>query len=226
MIKLKLNWRYLLAFYCIIMLYSSLHELVHHFVGYLICGEWGTKSFNSFSMACNVGKVTYLATYAGPLFSFIMMYVGTYLMKNHTSDYKKHLGFAMIFAQLPLQRMVMPMFGMNDELFASTYIFGNTYATYAVVTIVIWVICIPPLIVAYKSIANKYKTLWFLLYLILLPYIIWGPIFGLLEYLMVQKQILSRAVIGIGLLFIINEAVTIIGYFFVKKYINPNWDKQ
>ena len=132
----------------------------------------------------------------------------------------------MIFAQLPLQRMVMPMFGMNDELFASTYIFGNTYATYAVVTIVIWVICIPPLIVAYKSIANKYKTLWFLLYLILLPYIIWGPIFGLLEYLMVQKQILSRAVIGIGLLFIINEAVTIIGYFFVKKYINPNWDKQ
>ncbi|WP_437399073.1 hypothetical protein [Flagellimonas lutimaris] len=222
MIRLKLTWRYLLAFYCIIMLYSSLHELVHHFVGYFICGEWGTKSFNRFSMACNVGKITYLATYAGPLFSFIMMYVGTYFLKKGASDFKKHLGFAMIFAQLPLQRMVMPMFGMNDELFASVHIFGNTYTTYAIVTIVIWAICIPPLIVAYRAISNKRKMLWFLFYLILLPYIIWGPFFGILEYVMVDMGILSQSIIGIGLLFIINELVTIVGYLCVKKYINPN----
>ena len=61
------------------MVYASLHELVHHFVGYLICGDWGYKSFNYFRTACEeTNNNRLIATYAGPVFSFIMMYVGTY----------------------------------------------------------------------------------------------------------------------------------------------------
>ena len=52
-ITLRVTWKYCLAFYCIGMLYVSLHELAHHFAGYLICGEWGYKSFNYFSTACD-----------------------------------------------------------------------------------------------------------------------------------------------------------------------------
>ena len=50
MIKLKITWRYCLAFYCIIMLYVSLHELVHHFAGYLVCGAWGKKHSTIFPL--------------------------------------------------------------------------------------------------------------------------------------------------------------------------------
>ena len=222
MIKLKITWKYCIAFYCIIMLYVSLHELVHHFSGYLICGDWGIKTFNYFETACDNENKSFIATYIGPLFTFAMMYVGMYLLKKRNSNYKKHLGFAIIFAQLPFQRMTSPFFRMNDEFYASSNLFGNTNIVYWSVIIIIWLICLPPIIKAYMVIENKNKILWFLFYLILFPYLLWGPIFGGLEYLMVEKKFLAQSVIGIGLLFVINEIITVIAYYFTKKYINPD----
>jgi len=222
MLKLKITWKYCLAFYCIIMLYSSLHELVHHLAGYFICGDWGIKTFNYFETACDKTQKSLIATYIGPLFTFTMMYVGAYFLSKNSSIFKRHLGFAMIFAQLPLQRMVSPFFKMNDEFYATSRLFGDTHLVYWVVIIIIWSICLPPLIKAYHSIVNKYKLIWFLFYLILFPYLLWGPIFGILEFLMVEKSFLSQPIIGIGLLFIINEIITIIAYFITKKYINPH----
>ena len=102
MVRLRITWKYCIAFYCIIMLYASLHELIHHFSGYLICGDWGYKTFNYFATACEGTRKSWYATYTGPLFSFLMMYVGAYFLKNQESSYRRHLGFAMIFAQTPL----------------------------------------------------------------------------------------------------------------------------
>ena len=127
MIKLKITWKYCLAFYCIIMLYASLHELIHHFAGYFICGDWGYKTFNYFETACETDRKSLLATYMGPLFSFTMMYVGAYFLIKKSSNFIKHLGFAMIFAQLPFQRMVSPFFKMNDEFYATSYIIWEYY---------------------------------------------------------------------------------------------------
>ena len=41
MVKLKITFRYCIAFYCLVTLYVSFHELTHHVAGYLICGDWG-----------------------------------------------------------------------------------------------------------------------------------------------------------------------------------------
>jgi hypothetical protein len=221
MIKLKITLKYCIAFYCIGMLYVSLHELVHHFVGFLICGEWGTKSFNYFETACGE-PIALLATYAGPIFTFVMIHVGAYFLNDKFSTFKKQLGFAIIFAQIPLQRMVSPFFHMNDEYYASAALFGHTNTVYWTVIISIWLICLPPLIKAYKAIGNKNRIGWFLFYLCIFPYLLVGPFFAGLEYLMVEKKFLAQPVIGIGLLFIINEIITIIAYYFTKKYINPH----
>lgn len=221
MITLKITWRYCVAFYCLTMLYVSLHELVHHFTGFLICGDWGYKTFNYFETACEGTRKTYLATYAGPLFTFTMMWVGAYLLTYSESNFKKHLGFAIIFAQWPLQRMTSPFFRMNDEFYATAKLFGNTDFNYWLVIIIIWIICIPPLIVAYRAIQNKRRLLWFLWYLCLFPYLLVGPIFGGLEYLLVEQKVLAGTFIGIAYLFIVNEIVTIIGYMLTKKYIEP-----
>lgn len=51
--KIKITWKYTIAFYCMVMLYVSLHELVHHFAGSAICGDWGYKTFNYFETACS-----------------------------------------------------------------------------------------------------------------------------------------------------------------------------
>jgi hypothetical protein len=221
MIKLKITWKYCIAFYCIGMLYASLHELIHHFAGYVVCGEWGVKTFNYFSTACDGEPKAHIATYAGPVFTFIMMYVGAYLLNEKFSNYTKHLGFAMIFAQIPLQRMVNPFFRMNDEYYATAQLFGATDIVYWSVIIVIWAICIPPLVKAFKAIQNKYRIGWFLFYFALFPYLLVGPFFMGLEYLMVHKEFLNQQIIGIGLLFIINEVLTIVAYYFTKKYIDP-----
>lgn len=224
--KIKITWKYCLAFYCMIMLYASVHELIHHFVGAALCGDWGYKSFNLFQTACSEdNKIKYLATLAGPLFNFIVMWIGTWmLLKPRTEEYTKQVGFALIFAQLPLQRMTSPIFRMNDELHAAVNIWGNTELVYWIVIIVIWLICLPPLWVAFKSIQNRYKVLWFLFYLTLFPYVIWGPVFGGLEYLLINREVLNGTIIGIANLFILNEIVTIIGYIYSKRYFDPNTD--
>lgn len=221
MIKLKLTWKYCLALYCITMLYASLHELVHHFVGFIVCGDWGYKTFNSFETACEDNPITYIATYAGPIFSFAIMYMGAFLIKKRDLSFHKHLGFALIFAQMPAQRIMGPIMGFNDELYATNKLLGNSSINAWIVGIIVIAICIQPLITAYKSIENKRKALWFLLYFLLLPYILFGPLFFLLEYLMVQKGFLDQAIIGIALLFLINEVFTIGLYLLVKKFIDP-----
>ncbi len=221
MVNIKITWKYCLAFYCMIMLYSSLHELIHHFAGYLVCGAWGYKTFNYFQTACEANAISYLATYAGPLFSFSMMWVGAYLLnRKDASPYKQQFAFALIFAQMPLQRMIMCFFKMNDEYYASSKLFGKTEAVYWTVIIAVWICCVPPLIKAYKAIENKNRLWWFLFYLVLFPYLLWGPVFMLLEYLLVEKHVMDGNIIGIANLFILNEVITIAGYLYYRKYLN------
>jgi hypothetical protein len=144
---LKITWRYCVAFYCVIMLYASLHELVHHAVGYLVCGAWGLKTFNSFTTACEGTPRSDLATYAGPLFSFGAMWVGWWLLRRKGSTpLRRQLGFAMVFAQLPLQRMTGPFLHQNDEFYAASHAFGRGAAAMWATAIVIWAVCLPPLI--------------------------------------------------------------------------------
>ncbi len=219
MIHLKITLRYCIAFYCIIMLYTSLHELVHHFAGYFICGDWGYKTFNYFSTACEGTRKTYLATYAGPVFTYAMMYVGMWFLQKGKTNYQQQLGFALIFAQLPCQRMVGPIFRMNDEYYATAKLFGNTTTNQWIVFLLLLAICLPPLVRAYRSIGNKNRLLWFSFYFLLFPYVLWGPFFGGLEYLMVNRGVLDQTIIGIGLLFIINEVVTIILHLLTKSWI-------
>ncbi len=221
MISIKINWKYCLAFYRMVMLYASLHELVHHFTGYVVCGDWGYKTFNYFSTACEDSPKTYIANYMGPVFTYCMMWIGAYLLSSkHASSYTRQLSFALIFAQLPMQRMISPFFKTNDEFYTSALLFGNNSLVYWVVIIAIWLCCVPPLIVAFRSIKNANRIGWFLFYLILFPYLLWGPIFGLLEYLLVTKHLMNGTVIGIANLFILNEVITIIGYVITRKYLD------
>lgn len=220
MIKLKLNWKYCIAFYCVTMLYMSLHELVHHFVAAAVCGEIGYKSFNSFDAACDTPNVYLFGTFSGPVFSFLMMYVGAYLLRNGEGDERKHLGFALIFAQIPWARLTGPLFHQNDEWWAVIHLWGRSDFNWWVTLITIWVICAPPLIVAYKAIQNRYAWLW-LFFFIIFPIILVGPFFFTLEYLMLEKGVLSQTILGIGFLFLLNEIVTLAGHFLTKKWINP-----
>lgn len=222
MIRLRITWTYCVAFYCLGMLYISLHELTHHLAGFLICGDWGYKSFNYFSTACEGTRKSWYATLSGPLFTYGVMYVGALFVRNGASAYRRHLGFAMIFAQWPLQRMTSPALRMNDEYVAISELFGYSDQTYWSVLVFIWLICLPPLIVAYRAIENERRWLWFGFYLVLFPYLLIGPVFGGLEYLMVSRGVLDETILGVGMLFILNEIVTITLFVATRRFIDPD----
>ena len=49
--QLRVGWRYLVAFAALTILCGTSHEFAHHFAGALVCGEFGSKTFNSFPLA-------------------------------------------------------------------------------------------------------------------------------------------------------------------------------
>ena len=219
-ITLRVTWRYCVALYCVVMLYASLHEFVHHVAGYLICGSWGYKTFNYFITTCEGSTSSWSATFAGPAFSFGVMWVGWWMLARQASTtLTRQLGFAMIFAQLPLQRITGPLFGHNDEYYAAWHLFGVSETTRWVTFAVIVACCLPPLVGAWRAIGNARRVWWYLLFLTLLPYIVWGPPFMLLEYLLTKRKVLADTVIGVPYLFILNEVVTIIAYFWTKRWL-------
>lgn len=230
-IHIAVDWRYCIAFYFVVMLYASLHELMHHFAGFIACGAWGDKTFNSFTTACEGTFGSWMATFAGPAFSFAAMWVGWWLLaRKRSTALHRQMGFAIVFAQLPLQRMTGPLLQLNDEYYAAGHFFGYTTGTMWATFAVICAFCVPPLIGAWRAIGNRRRAAWFLFYLVLFPYVLWGPIFGLLEYLLVSRDVLSGRTIGIANLFILNEIVTIVGHVATGSWLSnrpPNRrDKQ
>lgn len=208
------------------MLYASLHEVVHHVAGFVACGSWGVKTFNYFSTTCEGSFGSHMATFAGPVFSFAAMWYGWWLLRRvGSSELARQLGFALIFAQLPLQRITGPLFEQNDEYYAAWHLFGVSEATRWTTLAVICALCLPPLVGAWRSIANRRRAAWFLLYFTLLPYLVWGPVFFLLEYLVTERKVLATAVIGIPYLFIINEVATIALYFATKRWLLPETER-
>ena len=241
LVHLRVTLLYCVAFYFLIMLHASMHELVHHFTGAAICGEWGTKSFNLFRLACGADTAwlatdatpwsrmfttAWFATYAGPIYSYAMMWLGALWIARGDSTWWKHLGFSTIFAQLPLQRISGPLFGWNDEWFATRHIFGADELNRWITLLVLIAICLPPLVVAYRSIANRWRWAWFAFYFALFPALLFAPALIGLEYLMVGRQVLAQPFFGIGLLFILNEIITVIGWVLTQKYIDPAFTRH
>jgi hypothetical protein len=81
--KITVAWLPLLAFGALQFALGEAHELVHTGLGRLLCGCWGSRDFNVWSLCatCDHAPLRNLAaTYAGPLFTFAMMWWGYYLL--------------------------------------------------------------------------------------------------------------------------------------------------
>ena len=156
---------YLLAFLLLEFICMQAHEITHHLVGRIVCGDWGNMTFNIFTLAegCfETKKIALLSTLAGPALSYFLMWAGMIFVLR-----SKYIlfGFSLIFANLPFARFVSVVLGGGDEtVIARGLIETNTYL---VLLFVVVFIILPPLIVAYKAIANNYHWLFFVSFLLL-----------------------------------------------------------
>jgi hypothetical protein len=213
--QLGLSWRYVVAFAALTILCGTSHEFAHHFAGAAICGAFGVKTFNSFDLApgCDANPMAFWATVAGPVFTFALMWWGA-LMVRGDGVRRRRLGFALIFANFPVNRMGFVLFGWNDEQWVARHLFGPSRIAFWVTILLVWVACVPPLVVAYRAIGNRHRPLWFAgFFLVPFAFVIAFAGAFLENYLLLGHHVLANRIIGVPYLIILVEMLSMAIYY-------------
>ncbi len=172
MITLNLNGKSLLAFFLLLLLLAESHELAHIFTGYAFCGCWGERDFNVWGLCAGCrdeNPWAIAATFAGPIFTFSLIWLGRHWLKGQNAR-KQILGFVLIFANLPFARIFTALMGGGDEVYGLNVLLGNEGnwpIIWSVGLLIVLALAIPPLLTAWKAIANPRKWAYFLGFLIL-----------------------------------------------------------
>jgi hypothetical protein len=175
LLKIQLTLKNLLVFLFFFFMMHEMHELAHIVTGRIICGCWGTRDFNVWDLCkdcLTLKPIAIIATFTGPVFTFIMLWAGRYLLKYSASAKYRSLGLVFILGNMQFGRIYMAATGSGDEISGLRWLLLNSDQSNALIirllTIaIVSIICIPPLITAYKAIANKRKILIFICFLII-----------------------------------------------------------
>lgn len=210
-ISIPLKNNFVIAFLLLTFLLWAAHELTHHLTAGIICGEFGYMTFNKFWQK-NCYPAELIAVAAGPLLSYALMWTGMFLILKS----KKYnlFGLALIFAAGPLARLFSGFTKGDESNFGSAGIFFSFLLT------------LPPLIAAYRVIANKRRFLVFLCFSLVLPLIFILPIILLDNWLVVPIIKMGRET-GVFSMPLILGAPFIVLFFyatavviFFNKYFN------
>jgi len=212
-LKIKLSLPYVIAFLALTILCGTSHEFVHHFVGAAFCGCFGYKTFNSFELcsSCAGNRLAFIAaTWAGPLFTYGLMWLGVYRLSK-PSTAARQLGFALIFANFPINRIGFALIGWNDEQYVTNKIFGHSPLGFWLTNLAIWILAIPPLLFAYRAITNRHRVLWFIGFFVL-PFVFVFVFAGMFleQWLLLDRKFLAVPIIGIPYLILLVEVLSII----------------
>lgn len=168
--KIVPAWRPLLAFSALLFVLSEAHELVHTGLGRLLCGCWGPRDFNVWSLcsACATGHpyTNLAATLAGPVFTFAVGWAGYCLLAPRQPTPRRSLGFALVFATVPFSRIFGAVFvGGNDEVYALSK-FLPYHGAWALGATLVLLATVPPLVRACAALAPRGRVGTFLAFLI------------------------------------------------------------
>ena len=135
-------------------------------------GETGDFNVWDLCKSCEVKPQAVIAMFAGPLFTFVMLWLGRYWVKHGKSAQYRSLGLIFILGNMQFGRMYMAATGSGDEITGLRALFLNAGHSNALVikiitVIIVSAICVPPLITARKAIANKRKILLFTCFIII-----------------------------------------------------------
>lgn len=164
--KLNLNWKNLLAFLVFAMILGEAHEIAHFLIGKIICGCWPeSRDFNAWSLcqSCQDNNPNwYWPTFAGPVFSMSLAWIGMFLLKN--SDPKKQsLGFVLIWGNVPQARIMTVFMHGGDERLVMRYLTKGTaldsYFEWIAIAVVL-LMALPPIIASFRAVKNKLGWLY------------------------------------------------------------------
>lgn len=218
--KIPMTWRYLLAFYCLGALMGMSHELAHHAAGFAVCGEWGFKTFNFFELAKGCEQAhpnTYwLATLAGPvLFNYVPLGIGFALMRKSDAG-TRLFGVSLVFSTVPALRL-LSVLKWGDETELVHHFFGSAPQAMWIMRACALAVILPPLLLAWKTIQNRYKALVYGLLFLVVPISVFYLVGIVLEDLINKQHVLSDTVWGIPYMVLLAEVLATIGYSVLKS---------
>jgi len=200
----------------------ELHELIHTAVGRIICGCWGQRDFNVWQLCegcIEDHPIAVLSVFAGPLFTFIMIWSGVYFLKTANTNRQKTLGFVLIFANIPFARIFTAAMGSGDEVTGIRILLHNHTIAWIAGLLIVLLLTVFPLYEAFTMISNKKRVGYFLLFLLVPMLLDMVIVFGLMNTLL-KKEILSNYwILGSPILITLFTALVTIVFIAARKHI-------
>lgn len=207
--------RWAVALFFAILVAHDLHELVHTGAGRLICGGWGPRDFNVWSLAD--GCETWLPTLMGPLLSWALMWTGVALLGS-ADEGRRWAGLAFVFAPNPLGRLLPALVGGGDEGVVARELTGRTGAVpRTLVIIAALLIILPPLVAAWRALPLHRRGWWFLL-LFAAGILVTGPLYiGLGNGLLARGVLTTPGILGAPVLIELSTLLALVGLAFTWR---------
>jgi len=173
---IRFTGKYLVGFIALIFFVHECHDWAHFVAARLICGCWGIKSFDNWTLCDNCTGDSHSQVwiwFAGPLVTYIIVWLAWWLMsRNHTIK-QQSLGFSLLFATIPLVRILAAMAGGGDETYGLRQLFqhddkSNNHMVALAGLLVILLLTAIPLLKAFIRLRGwKEKIILFPLFLVL-----------------------------------------------------------
>ncbi len=151
MAKIHISYRpvYIILFLLLAFLCYQAHQLTRHLVGAALCGGFGTMTFTVATTRQPCSLPT-LESLSGPILTYGLAYLGMLLLRRPSLA---RFAYTLIFASFSHLRFIQTLTGRGDELALAQQAFGVT--SQPLVALVVFLIGLPPVIAAYRSIANR-----------------------------------------------------------------------
>ena len=129
-------------------------------------------------------------------------------------------GLALVFANFPINRIGFALIHANDEQYVTWAAFTHSAWGFWLTNVAIWLCAIPPLVFAYRAIANRRRLLWFLGFFIL-PFVFVFVFAGMFleNWLLLEKKFMATPVLGIPYLILLVEAISLGLYLTFRRGI-------
>lgn len=175
--------RALAAFFAFQFLCGQAHEFIHHGSARLICGAWGTMTFDYFHLpeGAQNHPLALWSTFAGPAFTYGLMLLSAWLMGRARGERSRAFGLLLCFANLPMGRLASVVSGHGDEMVLARAWLGGPWAWPLIVLLALALLA-PPMAAAWKALPTRGRN-WTFVGLLLLP---------LLADVMLKRMLLAR----------------------------------
>jgi hypothetical protein len=188
----------LFAFFVVVLALAEAHECAHILTARIVCGGWGVRDFSVWSTAegCSDHPFVLLATFAGPLFTYAVMWASIWMLRREGPDSQRSIGIVLIFGALPFARVFTAITGHGDEVSGFTELTGNHWTGWMIGLASVFLLSVYPLACAYRKLAPERRPLVFCA-LLIMPILLHGlVIHGAMNSLLRNKVWSANGCLG------------------------------